>query len=80
MACLQLQLGTRQPTVAPRRPQWAHFISRPRLMAASTFRSVPLSVSNTCLGRKRGSGGLQATGAGWASNFIVQGTAHGEGN
>lgn len=49
-ACLQLQLGTRQPTVAPRRLQCAHFISRPRLIAASTFRSVPLSVSNTCGG------------------------------
>jgi hypothetical protein len=50
--CLQLQLATRQPTVAPRRPQCEHLTCRPRLMAASTQRSVPWSVSYTC-GKQR---------------------------
>ena len=50
--CLQLQLATRQPTVAPRRPQCEHLTCRPRLIAASTQRSVPWSVSYTC-GKQR---------------------------
>lgn len=80
-ARLQVQLGTRQPSVAPRRPQWLHFISLPRLMAASTLRSVPWLVSNTWRGGRRagaakfGAGWVEGPGCGKQSNTLGLGIA-----